>query len=203
MLSNLTPTNRAIVALCLILPAPLVGILASLYVPPLGDIQIGQGIWLLMKLWLIAMPVLWLLYIDGGKLSWSPSSTKGIVAGCLWVIPVVIIIFGAWLIVRMTLVDEVGIKSQIEQFGLASPAKFWIFASAISLGNALMEEYVWRWFVFTKCKILVGRWGGILLCALFFAVHHVVVVWNFGDGALIVLSSIWDFFRRSHLGMAV
>lgn len=192
-LTNLDAKKQAIVALCLILPAPLLGITASLYLPQLGELQIGQAIWLLMKVWLIAMPVLWLLYIDRGKLSWSPTTLNGIIAGFLWSIPVAGVIFGVYLIAINSIIDTEGIKTQIEQFGLSSPAKFWIFAGAISLGNALMEEYVWRWFVFTKCKALVGVWGGILLSAFFFTVHHVIVVWNFGDGALIALSAIGIF----------
>ena len=85
-LRGLNEKQKAVVSLCLILPAPLMGITASLYFPHFGDVQIGQAIWLLMKVWLIAMPVLWLLYIDTGRLSWSPTTLKGVLAGLLWAI---------------------------------------------------------------------------------------------------------------------
>lgn len=145
-----------------------------------------------MKVWLITMPVLWLLYIDRGKLSWSPSSKKGILAGLLWSIPFAIIIFGTYLLAKGNL-DIEGAKKTIEETGLTSPAKFLFFASAMSLGNSLMEEYVWRWFVFSKFKVLVGVWPAIVLSAFFFTLHHVVIMWGFSSSWILFLSSFGLF----------
>ncbi|MBI68661.1 MAG: hypothetical protein CMJ38_01315 [Phycisphaerae bacterium] len=188
-MSSLRPTQKAVVALCLLLPAPVIGILASL---TLG--QVGQFIWTLMKAWLIAMPVLWLLLIDREKLSWSPSSLKGIVVGALWSIPVGCSIWLLYSYCLESYIDKEGIREQIELFGLTTPVMFWSFAIMISFGNALMEEYVWRWFVYSKCKTVAGSMKGIVLAAFFFTAHHVIVIWNFGDVLIVAIGSVAIFF---------
>ena len=58
----------------------------------------------------------------------------------------------------------------------------------------LQERIEGKWIdcfarVFSKCKVLLGKWRGILLASLFFTLHHVIVVWNFGDFLLIVFAS--------------
>ena len=188
-LTTLDTKRKAIVALCLILPAPLLGITASLNPPSIGDIQIGKAIWLLMKVWLIAMPVLWLLYVDKGKLSWSATTSKGVIAGLLWSIPVSIAILGIYWIAKDALIDPEA-KQKIDDLGITSPAQFLLFAIVMSLGNSLMEEYVWRWFVFSKFKLLVGVYPAILLSAVFFTLHHVVILWNFGSLQLVVVGAL-------------
>ena len=63
----------------------------------------------------------------------------------------------------------------------------------MSLVNSLMEEYVWRWFVFSKFKVLFGVWPAVVLSAFFFTVHHVVIVWSLGSLWLVLLGSISIF----------
>jgi hypothetical protein len=53
----------------------------------------------------------------------------------------------------------------------------------LSTINALLEEYVWRWFVFRRCEDLAGGWPAAVLAGLFFTVHHVFALraqfgWN-------------------------
>lgn len=193
-MSTWTAKQKALLALCLILPAPIIGVTSSFFLPPIenpitNEIEIGKIIWAIAKIWLLLLPVVWLLLIDKEKLSWSPTSCKGIVAGLLWSIPVSIAILGAYWIAKGSLLDPEA-KETINELGISSPATFLIFASAMSLGNSLMEEYVWRWFVFSKFKLLVGAWPAILLSSLFFTLHHVVIMWTFGSMELIIIGSI-------------
>ena len=193
-LTKLDTKRKAIVALCLILPAPLIGVSSSLYLPPMhnvitNEMEIGKVIWSAAKIWLILLPLAWLLFVDKGKLSWSPTSRNGVLAGLLWSIPVAIVLLGAYWISKGGSFLDSEARQTIEDLGISSPAKFLIFASAMSLGNSLMEEYVWRWFVFSKFKILVGVWPAIVLSALFFTLHHVVILWNFGSIWLVLAGS--------------
>ena len=196
LFASMNKHQRALFALVLILPAPLIGVTSSFYLPSLqsakADIEIGKAIWLLAKIWLIVLPVVWLLFVDGGKLSWSPTNKKGILAGLAWSIPFAFVIFITYGLIRGTLIPP-SAKHQVMELGITSPANFLIFASAMSLVNSLMEEYVWRWFVFSKFKILVGVWPAIVLSAFFFTVHHVIIVWNFGSLWLVFLGSISIF----------
>lgn len=189
--------QKAMLALVLILPVPLIGVTSSLYLPSIqssqtGEFEIGKIIWVIAKIWLLLLPVVWLLYIDKGKLSWSPTNRKGVVAGLLWSIPFAIIIYGTFWLAKSEL-DLSNSKELIEELGLSSPARFLIFASAMSLGNSLMEEYVWRWFVFSKFKLLLGVWPAIFLSAFFFTVHHIVIMWTFGSLWLVFIGSIGLF----------
>jgi len=191
---SLNAKQKAVLALVLILPAPMIGVTSSFFLPSIQnavtqDIEIGKVIWAVAKLWLILLPVVWLLYIDRGKLSWSPTTTKGIFAGLLWSIPVSAAILGVYWFAKDSLLNPEA-KEMINELGISSPAQFLIFASAMSLGNSLMEEYVWRWFVFTKFKVLVGVWPAIILSAVFFTLHHVVIMWNFGSMELIIVGSL-------------
>ena len=102
------------------------------------------------------------------------------------------IIFGTYWLAKGSLIDPEA-KQSIDELGISSPAKFFIFASAMSLGNSLMEEYVWRWFVFSKFKVLVGVCPAIVFSAFFFTVHHVVIMWNFGSLSLVFLGSMGLF----------
>jgi len=192
-LRELSPSQQAIIALCLILPAPLVGVSSSFYIAPItvlgsGEIQYGKVIWAVAKIWILLFPVAWLLCVERGGISWSPTNKRGIIAGLLWSIPVAIIIFVTYWLFKGSLIDP-DAKASIDELGITTPAKFLIFASAMSLGNSLMEEYVWRWFVFSKFKYLFGIWPAIILSAFFFTVHHIVIVWNFGSLWMVFLSA--------------
>ena len=189
---RLNNTQKALLALVLILPAPLIGITASLHLPLFEHLSIGQVIWFLMKIWIILMPTLWLLYIDKGKLSWSRTNWKGIGTGFLWSIPVCSIIVGVYWLAGNTLIDS-NAKEKIDELGIASPWLFLLFATFMSIVNSLMEEYIWRWFVFSKFKVLVGAKFAIVCSAFFFTLHHVVIMWTFGSLQLVVVGSIGLF----------
>jgi membrane protease YdiL (CAAX protease family) len=197
LFASMNKHQRALFALVLILPAPLIGVTSSFYLPSLqsanGDIEIGKAIWLLAKIWLIVLPVVWLLYVDGGKLSWSPTSKKGIVAGFIAAIPVGGVLLGTYFLAKDSLIDPGEAKRIIDELGLSSPAKFLIFASSMSLVNSLIEEYVWRWFVFSKFKVLFGARPAIVLSAFFFTFHHVVIIESLGSLWLVFLGSLGLF----------
>jgi uncharacterized protein len=192
---KLNKTQKALLALALILPAPLLGVSSSLYLPPIRslgtqEIEIGKVVWAVAKIWLLLLPVVWLLFVDKGKLSWSPTNWKGVLAGLLWSIPVATVLLGSyWVAKGGSFIDPEATKT-IEELGIATPAKFLIFASTMSLGNSLMEEYVWRWFVFSKCKVLVGVWPAIVLSAFFFTLHHIVILWTVGSIWMVIAGSI-------------
>ena len=197
LFASMNKHQRALLALVLILPAPLIGVTSSFYLPSLqsanGDIELGKAIWLLAKIWLIVLPVVWLLYVDGGKLSWSPTSKQGVIAGFVAAISVGAVILGTYLIAKDSVIDPVLVKELMIELGISSPAKFLIFASSMSLLNSLMEEYVWRWFVFSKFKVLFGAKPAIVLSAIFFTIHHVVIVWSLGSLWIVFLGSIGLF----------
>jgi hypothetical protein len=67
------------------------------------------------------------------------------------------------------------LRAAEHEAGLTSPGRYLAFALYIVLVNSLLEEYVWRWFVYSRCEQLVGPAAGVVLSALCFTAHHVVV----------------------------
>ncbi len=56
----------------------------------------------------------------------------------------------------------------------------------------MLEEYVWRWFVYRKFEVLLPRTLAVVAAALAFTLHHVFAVGiNFGwDGRITALASL-------------
>lgn len=75
-----------------------------------------------------------------------------------------------------TVITESGarIAAQIGKFGILS--HYWTFALFLALGNSLIEEYYWRWFVYGRLRRQLTTGWAILLASLSFAAHHVVVL---------------------------
>ena len=169
LFASMNKHQRALLALVLVLPAPLIGVSSTFYLPEwksgIGDIEIGKAIWMLAKIWLIVLPVVWLLYVDGGKLSWSPTSKKGVIAGFVAAIAVGAVILGTYLIAKDSIIDPVQVKEIMIELGISSPAKFLIFASSTACsqmytGSLDLFEYISTLnstHNFFNCSIAAGR----------------------------------------------
>jgi len=186
-INNNNCKKQALIALLLLLPMPIIGVLSSFYVP-----SFGKAVWAIAKIWLLVFPVTWLFFVDKDRLSWSLSSKRGVLAGLLWSIPVSGIILGMYWFAGDSLIDA-NAKVKIDELGITSPWVFLLFAVVMSLVNSLMEEYVWRWFVFSKFKVLIGSKLAIMCSAFFFTLHHIVIMWNFGSFQLVLIGSLGLF----------
>jgi len=71
------------------------------------------------------------------------------------------------------------IHEKIGGFGIDSACKYAVLAGFYSLFHSLLEEYYWRWFVFRQLRRLVPLWPAVLISALGFMGHHVVVLGEF------------------------
>jgi CAAX protease family protein len=65
---------------------------------------------------------------------------------------------------------------KVQQFGLASPAGYLVLGLFICVAHSLFEEYYWRWFVFGGLRRHLPVAGAIVLSALGFTLHHVVIL---------------------------
>ena len=59
--------------------------------------------------------------------------------------------------------------------------------------NSLMEEYVWRWFVFRKFEAFLAGKFAVPAAALAFTAHHVVVLAAQFDWPIVLLGSAGVF----------
>jgi uncharacterized protein len=91
------------------------------------------------------------------------------------------------------------IRSKAVQLGFLD--HYWSFAIFLSLGNSLMEEYYWRWFVFGTLRRQCGFVFSTMLCSIAFGAHHFVVLsqyfpplWTILFGSAVVLGGMfWCF----------
>jgi membrane protease YdiL (CAAX protease family) len=182
-----TPTStvaqraRSAAALASLVGAASLGTLAGLKWGP--GTWWGQGIYFACKAVLLIVPTAWLFRIDRSRAGWSPARSGSIGVGVLLgFITAAAILSGYALAATAGWIDGGPLRTLAAKNHLNT---FWIylaFATGTSLGNALLEEYVWRWFVVRRWEDLLGptlpwrRTLAVFLAAACFTAHHTVVL---------------------------
>ena len=87
-----------------------------------------------------------------------------------------VIIFGAYLLLGERVIDPETLRTAANANGIGRPILYLPFVAYLTLVNSLLEEYVWRWFVFRQCERLVGGWMAVICSAAFFTIHHVIAL---------------------------
>lgn len=172
--------RRAGLALLLLVPAPSIGVLFAMHLMP--DTAIGKSVHLSAKVWLFVFPILWLLLVERVRLRLPRWSWDGMGAGLITGGLILAIIVGGWELIGKDLVDATVFREGMSKIGLDTPIKFLGFAAAVTFINALLEEYVWRWFVYTKWFEVLSGFnlpakavvipGAIALAGVCFVAHH-------------------------------
>jgi membrane protease YdiL (CAAX protease family) len=182
---------KPLIVLLLLVPAPSLGVFAGMICWP--DENFGKILFSLSKLWAFSLPLVWHLLVDRERLSLSPPARGGFGMGILTGCAISGVILGAYLFIGPFLLDESTMRRELSVIGLDNPflyigaALYWI------LINSVLEEYLWRWFVFSKCAILAGPKAGILLSALFFTLHHYFALGVYLDRLAALLCSLGVF----------
>lgn len=184
--------KRALLALLLLVPAPSLGVAAAMFWWP--ELAVGKIIFLVSKIWLVALPLVWLLFIDHAPLSWSPPRNGGFIPAIVSGILISATVFAAYAIaVRFNALDAATVTERAAKTGLNRPALYIAGAIYWITFNSLMEEYVWRWFVFRKFEILIGGKMAVVASALAFTAHHVIALAAQFNWTITVLGSIGVF----------
>lgn len=161
--------GRAVAALALLVPAPTVGTLAGLAF----EGGAGVAVWAAMKVWLLVVPAAWYLGVDRGVASWSPPRRGGFGVAALAGLGMGAAVVATYGILAPD-IDTAHLREEVAGTGLRDPriylgaCLYWIFV------NSVLEEYVYRWFVFRKCEALLPPRAAVAAAALLFTVHHVV-----------------------------
>jgi hypothetical protein len=167
--------RQALFALVLLVPAPSLGTAAAMFWWP--ELMIGKAIFFAGKLWLVALPLVWRLRVDREPLSWSPARHGGFAvatASGLWISLIVFVAYA--LAVRGGAIEASSVAERAAKTGLNTLGAFLGGAVYWITANSLMEEYVWRWFVFRQCEVLWGGKLGLVAAALAFTAHHVIAL---------------------------
>ena len=182
--------RRALAALAWLVPAPTLGIAVALGLAP-GPV--GSAVFACTKVWVIAFPALWWLRVERGRRSWSPPRQGGLAVGLATGIVITAVIAGAYALLGATLVDPTRLRALAAPTGLDTPAVYVAGAVYWITVNSVIEEYVFRWFVWRQCAQLLPRPGAIAATAAVFTLHHTVALWLQFDWRLAVVGSAGVF----------
>jgi len=182
--------GRAALALAAIVPAPTLGIVAALQLWP--DTALGQIVYAVCKLWLLALPVAWLVLVERQRPRIPRLRADGMVAGVATGVGMFVCIVGA-LILFGGWIDTELMAQRITAIGLGDPRVFLLGALYWCTVNSILEEYVWRWFVFTRCEALMPRAVAVIAAGLFFTLHHVIALDFYFDWRVTLLGSAGVF----------
>ena len=191
--------SNALIALVLLVPAPSVGTYCAMYALRGAE---GQAIYGICKLWLAAMPLAWWLWIDKGKLGWSPLRQGGWLAGLSLGIVIAAAILLGYELFGKNWIDVEKVRQAAATNGIGSPAIYLLFSAYLILVNSLLEEYVWRWFCFRKCETFMPGWLAVTASACCFTIHHTFALraqfsWRitvFGSCGVFIGGAVWSWW---------
>ena len=190
MTVSATEHRRALASLLLLAPVPSLGVVMAMIVVP-GPV--GKAVFAVAKVWLLAFPAAWYLLVERGRPSWSPLRQGGLATGALsGLVLASIIVVGAWLLgVQDT--DLAPLRAAVREMGLNTIIPYVAGAVGWTFVNSLMEEYVYRWFVFRQCESLMKGTAAVCTSAAIFTAHHVIAVSQYLDPVLATLASAGVF----------
>ena len=197
----MSPRWRAFAALLLLAPAPSVGVWFALQ-----GLHGWQGglIWVLCKVWMLLGPALWYYLVEGQAWRWPRWQTRGLLAGLTLGLMMAASIFAAWFGLAEGQINPAPMQEKLAPLGLTQPAVYLGLAAYWSLGNSLVEEYVFRWFFVRQCEQLASRWA-IPLAAAIFTAHHtlalafyVTPLWNLlASSGVFIAGLLWSWLYHS------
>ncbi len=183
--------RRALLALALLVPAPTVGVLAGLWWWP--QTTLGQTVYTAAKVWLLALPLWWHWGVERRPVRVSKPERAGLLTGIATGVAISAVIVAAYALIGRTWIDAEAVRRAAGERGFDNAGLYVGFAIYISLVNALLEEYVWRWFVFRRCERLVRPAAAALLAAALFTVHHVFALTVYFDWRITALCAAGVF----------
>lgn len=168
----LSERHKSLLSLGLLIPVPSLAAWVGLILYP--NTLFGQLFFSAGKLWILVMPLFWLLWVEGERVVLSRVSLAALAIGLLSGLLIALIIYWVYRIAGADLIDPRELRSMAAKFGMHKPAYYLAMAVYWCAINALLEEYVWRWFVLGQCRKLLSTVGAVLVTALGFTLHHVV-----------------------------
>jgi uncharacterized protein len=180
---------RTYMPLVAIVPATSIGAIASTVIAP-GII--GQTIAICCGIWMVVFPIYWRRFVDRQPLDFNlTKSGNGLWVGIVLGLVMFGIILGSYYSIGRHWLDLADIRARVDRMQMNVPLMVFGFGTFQTLVNSFIEEYVWRWFVFQKCEVIAGKRVAVWLSALFFTLHHVILLLVYcNDLKLVALGSI-------------
>jgi CAAX protease family protein len=184
------PRKKALLALVLLVPVPSLGTWMGMVAMP-GPV--GSAVFMLSKAWILVLPLVWLLWVDKERPHIPRPTRRGMLAACVSGSIIFNIIAAAYFVIGRNWIDPGFVRDKAFEVGLKTPAIYILGAIYWCTVNSSLEEYTWRWFVFTRCETLMPRWPAVIASGLFFTLHHIVALNVYFDWRVTVLATLGVF----------
>lgn len=191
MYAKINSKKHALLALLLLVPAPSIGVLLGMILFP--NSPLGRVLFGFTKVWMLILPVVWLIGIDKKPLGGSPMRRGGLVFGVISGVVIASAIVALYVLVADKVLDKTFFVQKLTAIGLGNwkiylaGTIYWIVV------NAILEEYVWRWFCVEQCSRLWNRQFAIIASALFFTLHHILAMSLYFPPVAVALCSFGVF----------
>jgi len=137
------------------------------------DTVLGKSIFFGSKVWILLLPLVWHLFVEKQSPSLSKPTRGGFgVAAALGIIMSAFIVV-AYLLLARQMIDASALKAMAENVGLSDLRVYLVGCLYWILINSVLEEYVWRWFVFKQLERLVPSKLAVVASAISFTIHHI------------------------------
>ena len=186
-----TSRRRSLIALMLLVPAPSLGVWAAMMAWP--DTTFGQSVFFLCKAWMLLLPIGWLLIVERGRLSWSRPQRGGFGVAAGLGLAISAAIWLAYILLGSRWIDAEHVREMAEQNGIGTPLRYLALAAFWTCINSVLEEYVYRWFIFRKCEALLPGGLAVIASAFCFTFHHVLALKVQFDWNVTLLASLGVF----------
>lgn len=180
VIKEITTSRRDWIAIVVGLALPTLVTLGYFILAASAPPLVQQLTYAVTKTGQFAFPALWVLMVQRRRPKLWPWSAAGVPLG---------IGFGFAVAAAMWLLYQFGLRtapfflsaademrSKIAGMNLGSPAAFLAIGVFYSLIHSLLEEYYWRWFVFGQLSERIPLLAAIVISALGFMAHHVLVI---------------------------
>ncbi|MGG6296886.1 CPBP family intramembrane glutamic endopeptidase [Leptolyngbya sp. AN02str] len=161
------------------------------------EAEFGAIAYTLSRLLLLGLPLVWWWRNsrEFASLQFTPPTRAHWRAGLGWGLAMAGIILATYVGLGRTWISPEAVRQQAQAVGITSPAMFLMGAAYFSLLNAVVEEYVWRWFVYDQWERLLGHASGLAMlgAALWFTLHHILALAAYTPIGVVVLGSVGVF----------
>ena len=90
-------------------------------------------------------------------------------------------------------VDADYVREMAERNGIGSIEPYLGAVAYWVLVNSVLEEYVYRWFIYEKCEAVMRPMSAVFVSAACFTIHHVIAIRMQFDWNVTVLASLGVF----------
>ena len=137
-------------------------------------------------------PVVWLMVVERTRPRIPLPSKRGMPAALVTGSIIFVAIAVAYWFLGRRWIDVELMRAESEEMGFTRTsyllgAVYWVTI------NSLLEEYVWRWFVSTRCEVLMSRRLAVMAAGLLFTLHHIISLDVYFDWRIVVLGSVGVF----------